>query len=101
MADERLLAPIRRFWSHAQVASAYEAIFTAYHSRVETVTIIISKSSESDSATGQIVINNEDYLRWMDALETRLQELEAAEDGVTATLDGTGHVNFGNRYATT
>lgn len=101
MADERLLAPIRRFWSQTEVTDAYAAIFQAYHGRVDTVTIIISKSSESDSATGQIVISNEDYLRWMDALETRLVELEAADAGVTTTLEGTGHVNFGNRYATT
>jgi hypothetical protein len=101
MADERLLAPIRRFWSRSEVEAAYSAIFSAFHSRVESVTVIISKSSEGDSASGQLVIANEDYLRWMDALETRLQELEAADEGVTSTLEGTAHVNFGNRYAST
>jgi hypothetical protein len=101
MADERLLAPIRRFWTRNEVEIAYSAIFSAYHGRLENVTVIISKSSEGDSATGQLVIANEDYLRWMDALETRMQEIEAADEGVTATLEGTGHVNFGNRYATT
>ncbi len=101
MADERLLAPIRRFWSSSQVRSAYQSIFAAYHARLESVTVIISKSSEGDSASGQLVIANEDYLRWMDALETRLLEVDDAACGITSSLEGTGHVNSGNRYAST
>ena len=100
MADERLLAPIRRFWSQAEVEAAYQAIFTAYNARLEKVTVIVQKSTEADSAGAQVVVNGEDYLRWMDALETRLLELENEAAGVTSELPGTSHVNFGNRYLT-
>lgn len=101
MADERLLAPIRRFWTREQVDTAYEAIFTAYHGRLESVTVIVGKSTEGDSASGQIVVSAKDYLEWMDALEARLQELENADDDVTAELQGTLHTNFGSRYLST
>lgn len=101
MADERLLAPIRRFWTDEQVETAYEAIFTAYNARREKVTVIIGKGTEGDSASAQVVVNGEDYLRWMDALESRMKEIEDAADDVTASLEGTEHVNFGNRYAST
>jgi hypothetical protein len=70
-------------------------------SRLESVTIINSKSSEGDSASGQIVISNEDYLVFMDAFKARLEELDDLDEGVTSTLEGTAHVNFGNRYAST
>ena len=101
MADERLLAPIRRFWSPDEVAAAYQAIFSAYNARLEKVTVIISKATEGDSATGQVVIAGEDYLRWMDALEARMQELEAAASGDGPTLQNTDHANFGSRYVST
>lgn len=101
MADDRLLDPIRRFWSAETVETAYEAIFTAYHSRLEKVTVIIGKGTEGDTANAQVVINSEDYLRWMDALETRMKQIENEADGVTATIEGTDHTNFGNRILTT
>lgn len=101
MADERLLAPIRRYWTREQVDTAYEAIFTAYHGRLESVTVIVGKATDGDSATGQIVVNAKDYLEWMDALEARLQELENADADITAELSGTLHSNFGNRYVST
>lgn len=101
MPDERLLAPIRRFWTQSQVETAYQAIFAAFNSRLENVTVIIGKGTDGDNASAQVVVSGEDYLRWMDALETRLAELENLADGVTASLEGTEHVNFGNRYLTT
>jgi hypothetical protein len=101
MADERLLAPVRRFWTDAEVTSAYEAIFRAYHSRLEKVTVIIGKGTEGDSASAQVVVNAEDYLRWMDALETRLQEIEAAAAGETGGPSDTTHADFCNRYVST
>lgn len=101
MADERLLAGVRRFWSTAQVRTAYGAIFNAYHSRLEKVTVIIGKGTEGDSASAQVVVNGEDYLRYMDALEVRLQEIEATERGETSGPEDTTHVDFSNRYAST
>ena len=98
MPDERLLAPIRRFLSQPEVQTAYQAIFAAYNSRIENVTVIIGKGTEGDSASAQVVVNGEDYLRWMDALEARLAELESTADGVSAELHGTGHVNFGRKF---
>jgi len=101
MPDERLLAPIRRFWSAEQVDTAYQAIFAAYNSRLENVTVIIGKGTEGDSASAQVVVNGEDYLSWMDALEARLNEISAEEAGVTAELQNTSHANFGNRAIST
>lgn len=100
MADERLLAPIRRFWTHEQAEAAYLKIFEAYSSRLDSVTVIVGKSSESESAQAQVVVNAADYLVWMEALETRLQELEAEAAGVSVTHP-TEHVNFGVRYTRT
>jgi len=101
MADERLLAPIRRFWTTEQVETAYQAIFAAYNARLENVTVIIGKGTEGDSASAQVVVNGEDYLSWMDALETRLAEIENADEGVTAELAHTTHANFGHRCVST
>jgi hypothetical protein len=101
MPDERLLAPIRRFWTPLEVEVAYKAIFSAFHSRLEKVTVIISKATEGDSATGEVVIAEGDYLRWMDALEARLNEVADAEAGTSAEAPGTDHVNFAQRYLST
>jgi hypothetical protein len=99
MADDRLLAAIRRFWSETEVRGAYAAIFAAYHGRLESVTVIIGKATEGDSATGQVVVRDEDYLRWMDALEDRLREFEAEGRNEGPLLQGVEHSNFGGRYA--
>lgn len=100
MADERLLAPIRRFWTKEQAEDAYQKIFEAYSARLDSVTVIVGKNSESESAQAQVVIGKEDYLQWMDALETRLQELDA-EDAGEGPLCETEHVNFRARYTRT
>lgn len=100
MVDERLLAAIRRFWTEWEVQEAYAKIFRAYSARLDSVTVIVGKSSESESAQGQVVISGTDYLEWMAALEHRLQEQTDAADGVSASSD-TEHVNFGRRYTRT
>lgn len=97
-ADERLLAPVRRFWSKAEVETAYRSIFDAYNARLDKVTVIVGKSNEGESAQGQVVVNGEDYLKWMEALEQRLQEIAAEENGGGRTF-GTEMVNFGAGYA--
>jgi hypothetical protein len=97
MADERLLAPIRRFWDKATVEAAYQKIFEAFHGRLESVTVIVGKNSESEGAQAQVVVNSEDYLKWMEALEVRLQEYQETAAGQVPMSD-TEHVNFRNRY---
>lgn len=100
MADDRLIAPIRRFWTQAQVEEAYQKIFAAYSARLDSVTVIIGKSSESESAQAQVVISGTDYLVWMEALELRMQELDAEAAG-EGPICQTEHTNFGNRYTRT
>lgn len=100
MPDERILAPIRRFWTDLEVRTAYQAIFQAYHGRIAEVTVIIGKSAEGDSASAQVVISSADYEKWLEACEARMTELENACSGITAELTQTGHVNFGNRFTT-
>lgn len=101
MADERILAPIRRFWNEAQLDTAYEAIFAAYHGRIAEVTVIVGKSTEGDSATGQIVIQSGDYEKWLDSCEARKLEYEAAAAGAVAVSTHTSHADFGQRYLST
>jgi len=101
MADDRLLAPLRRFWNEEQVTTAYEAIFTAFHSRLEQVTVIVSKGTEGDSAAAQVVVQADDYLAWMDACEIRLNEFDNEAAGVTGELEMTTHANFGATYGPT
>lgn len=95
MADERLLAPIRRFWTDEEVETNYAAIFAAFISKLEKVTIIISKGTEGDQAGAQVWVQKSDYLEYLDALETRMKEIENEAEGVTAENTTTRHVNFG------
>lgn len=97
-ADERLLAAVRRFWTKEEVETAYEAIFNAYSQALVDVTVIVQKSSESESAQGQVVVSREDYRQWMDVLEARLQELEA-ETGGGGVKSPVEHAGFGSRWA--
>lgn len=100
MPDERILAPIRRFWTDEQVEAHYQTIFAAYHSRLAEVTVIIGKGTEGDSASAQVVIGASDYEKWLEALEARMVEIENTAAGITTELTPTGHVNFGNRFTT-
>lgn len=101
MADERLLAPIRRFWSDDQVAVNYEAIFRAYHARLEKVTIITQKGNDGENATAQVVIQSADYEKWLEALEARSQEIDDAAGGEKPLLPGVEHVDFSRRNVRT
>lgn len=99
MADERILAAMTRFMTRETALVAYEAIFQAYAARLADVTVITGKSSEGESAQAQVVVNREDYLEWMDCLETILERL-AAEAAGTAT-GGAVHANFNQRWIET
>ena len=100
MTDARLLAAIRRYWTQEQVDAAYQKIFDAYAARLDSVTVIVGKSSESESAQAQVVISGGDYLAWMEALEERLEEIAAAAAGAGPEIQ-TEHVAFGTRYTRT
>lgn len=98
MVNSTLLTAIRRLRTQDWCESTYETVLAAYSSRLEKVTIITSKSSESDSAAGQIVIGAADYDMWMATLEARLAEYEAADDGENPTHPGSEAPDFSVRY---
>lgn len=101
MLDDVLLRAIRRFWSESDCETAYQRIFSAYSSRLDDVVVITSKSTDGDSAGGQITITRDDYRDWMDALETRLAEYAAESAGSGTTFSGTEHVEFCHRTTST
>jgi hypothetical protein len=100
MADERLLAPIRRFMTKEQIEEVYQKIWEANLGQLDSVTVIVGKSSESESAQGQVIVNRQDYLETMAAMEARLQELATAAAGDGPSCE-TEHVNFGRRFTRT
>jgi hypothetical protein len=101
MLDERLMAPIRRWWTRAEVETAYQRIFAAYSDRLTKKVVIVSKSNEGESAQSQLVVEKADYLDWMESLEARLSEFDADAAGEGPLLEGTEHVDFSRRYART
>lgn len=100
-ADETLLAPIRRFWTAEQVEVNYQAIFAAYHSRLQKVTVIVGKGTDGETANAQVVIQRSDYQMWLEALEARMVEIEQAASGSAPLLEGVEHVDFSRRYVRT
>lgn len=101
MVDERVLAPIRRFWDKARCEAVYGRLFEASLQRLDDVTVIIGKNEGESGASAQIVVTKDDYLSWMAALEQRLKEFDAAESGETDAAPGTIHMDFGCRYMRT
>jgi hypothetical protein len=99
MADERILAAMTRFMTRETALAAYDSIFQAYAARLADVTVITGKSSEGESAQGQVVVNREDYLEWMDCLETLLQKMDAEAAGTVT--GGPVHANFNQRWIET
>lgn len=83
-----------------QIEEVYQKIWEANLGQLDSVTVIVGKSSESESAQGQVIVTRGDYLETMAAMEARLQELEAAAGGVGPVSD-TEHVNFGARFTRT
>jgi hypothetical protein len=97
MADGRILAAMTRFMTVAEMTTAYGVIFAAYSQRLEDVTVITGKSSEGESAQAQVVVTREDYLEWMDCLETLLAASEAEQAGKPVP-GGPVHVSHYNRW---
>lgn len=98
MVNQTLLTALRRLRTREWCEATYETVLTAYSSRLEKVTIITSKASEGDSASGQIVIGAGDYEEWMATLEARLAEYEAADDGNQPVHTGSEAPDFSRRY---
>jgi len=95
MADQIILAAMKRFMTAEQAEAAYQTIFTAYSQRLADVTVMTGKSTEGESAQAQVVVNKEDYKEWMECLEEILQE----EDGTVTS--GPVHTSFLNRFTET
>lgn len=83
-----------------QIEAAYLKIWEANLGQLDSVTVIVGKSSESESAQGQVIVSRQDYLETMAAMEARLQELETAAAG-EGPLAPSEHVNFGSRFTRT
>lgn len=98
MVNQTLLTALRRLRTREWCAATYETVLTAFSNRLEKVTIITSKSSEGDSAGGQIVITGADYEMWMATLEARLAEYEAVDAGEQPVHGGSEAPDFSRRY---
>jgi hypothetical protein len=101
MADETILAPIRRFWNQARVTAAYQELWEACQSQALDQTIIIGKSSGEDSANAQLVITPQMRDRYLEAFETRLKEYEAEAAEVEPVMEHNRHTDFSHRHVRT
>jgi hypothetical protein len=101
MADERLLAPIRRFWNKETVLEAYRKIFEAVQGHFDNPVTITGKSSGEDSANGEITVRPEQFLAYLEVLEARMLEYDAAEAGEEVTQKGNSHADFSYRHVRT
>jgi hypothetical protein len=79
MIDGVLYDAIRELWTPVQIRAAYEAIFAAYHQRLTDVTVIVGKSTEGDSASGQVVIQRDDFREWLATLKAALDAADGGE----------------------
>lgn len=98
MADDRLLAAVRRYWTTAQIDAAYQAIFSAFYTRQQNEVTIIGVNFEGENSQGSVTIHRDDFLLWMDALETILREKENAAAGTLAAPENAPIANYANRY---
>lgn len=101
MADERLLAAVRRFWNRAQCESAYAAVLAAYSNAATLEVSITGTSFDGQSASGQFVLDRPSMAAWMDVLESRLAELDAAASGLPEMVSGSPFTNFSTRIVGT
>ncbi len=82
----------------ASVEAAHAAIFAAWRSRIDKVTVITSKGNEGSNAGAQVVVERRDYEEWLEALQQLRRELTAAAAGTGVVFGGTEHVDFSKRY---
>lgn len=94
--------PIRRFWpERATVEANYLALFTADWAKVQKMTLIVQKNSESEGATAQVIVKAEERMAWMEAFAQRLAEMDAATAGTRALVPGCTTVDFSGRFVET
>lgn len=96
MADERLLAGVRRFWTAQQVEDAYKCVLGAYSNGITKEVIITGTDFDGQNANGQIVLNREDMAAWLDVLESRTLEIGDAAEGLPEVA-GTPSTDFRRR----
>jgi hypothetical protein len=101
--DERLLAAVRRLWTDEQVGTAYTAVLTAYASAATKEVTIIGNTFDGQNANAAIILDREGMLTWMDVLEARMREIEAAaaDPALTELITGSPITNFSTRYVGT
>lgn len=98
MVNVTLLRAIKRLRTKSWCETTYETVLTAYTNRLDKVVVVTSKSSESESGSGQIVITAADYEDWMATLEAAIAEFEAEESDEGTTHTGSEAPNFSVRY---
>lgn len=102
MADERLLAGVRRFWTQEQVETAYQAVLQAYSNNLTKEVVIIGTLFDGQSSSGQFILDRAAMAGWLDVLEERLQEIEAADDVNGPVVNGgSPSADFSRRYVGT
>lgn len=101
MADPVLVSALVELKTKAEIQAIRTTVLEGYLHRIENVTVIIGKSSESDSATGQVVVSRDDYREWLAATEEAIAQKDATEAGEGVLLQGASHVDFSKRFITT
>ncbi len=101
MADPVLVSALVELKTKEEIQAIRSTVLEGYLGRIENVTVIIGKSSESDSATGQVVVSREDYREWLAATEEAIARLDATAAGEGVLLEGASHVDFSKRFVTT
>jgi hypothetical protein len=97
VADERILAGVRRFWTQEAVETAYQAVLTAYSNTVAKEVVIIGSDFDGQNSSAQYVLDREGMAKWLDILESRLQEIEEAASGDATLVTGSPSADFYSR----
>jgi hypothetical protein len=97
VADERILAGVRRFWTREAVDAAYQKVLSAYANTVAKEVVIIGSDFDGQNSSAQYVLDREAMAKWLDVLEARLQEIEEAASGEAATVSGSPSTDFYTR----
>jgi hypothetical protein len=101
--DERLLAAVRRLWTDEQVETAYTAVLTAYANAATKEVTITGNTFDGQNANAAIILDREGMLVWMDVLEARMKEIEAAgeDPALPELIAGSPVTNFSTRLVGT
>lgn len=97
MADERILAGVRRWWTTYQVETAYQAVLAAYSSTMAKEVVIIGSDFDGQNSSGQYVLDREAMAKWLDILEARMQEIDEQASGESQLIQGSPSTDFYSR----